>query len=92
MRVHLGVWGSFIHTLLIPESMKCNSQASFLARTFANLCLSREPKAKVVTVLNFIWSHLILRKCHHNEHLVRSLFIKYHYLILNDNEHDTLFV
>jgi hypothetical protein len=30
-------------------SMKCESQASLLARTLASLCLVREPKAKVVT-------------------------------------------
>jgi hypothetical protein len=29
--------------------MKCDSQASFLACTFASLCLDCEPKAKVAT-------------------------------------------
>jgi hypothetical protein len=29
--------------------MKCDSLASFLARTFVSLCLGREPKAKVET-------------------------------------------
>jgi hypothetical protein len=31
--------------------MRCDSQASFLAQTFATPCLGREPKAKVVTNL-----------------------------------------
>jgi len=29
--------------------MKCDSQASLLAHTFASPCLGREPKAKVET-------------------------------------------
>jgi len=29
--------------------MKCDSHASFLARTFVNACLDRKPKARVVT-------------------------------------------
>jgi len=29
--------------------MKCDSQSSFLARTFASPCLGHEPKVKVVT-------------------------------------------
>jgi hypothetical protein len=29
--------------------MKCDSQASLLARTFASLCFGRKPKVKVVT-------------------------------------------
>ncbi len=32
-----------------PRSMKCDSQASFLARTFVSPCLGREPKAKIAT-------------------------------------------
>jgi hypothetical protein len=47
---HLGVWG--VHSLTlsyIHESMKCDSWASLLARTFTSLCLGREPKAKVAT-------------------------------------------
>jgi hypothetical protein len=28
--------------------MKCDSQASLLARTFSSLCFGREPKARVV--------------------------------------------
>jgi len=31
-------------------SMKCDSRASFLARTFASPCLGHEPKAKVMTL------------------------------------------
>ncbi len=41
-----------VHSLTLsytPESMKCDSQTSFLARTFANPCLGREPRAKVAT-------------------------------------------
>jgi hypothetical protein len=30
--------------------MKCDSQASLLAHTFANLCLGPEPKARVATM------------------------------------------
>ncbi len=33
----------------IPKSMKCDSRASLLAHTFANLCFGCEPKARVVT-------------------------------------------
>jgi hypothetical protein len=35
----------------IPKNMRCDSQASFLARTLANLCLGRDPKARVATKL-----------------------------------------
>jgi hypothetical protein len=31
--------------------MKCDSQAPFLARTFANPCLGRKPKARVTTLM-----------------------------------------
>jgi hypothetical protein len=31
--------------------MKCDSWASFLAHTFASLCLGHEPKAKVATTM-----------------------------------------
>jgi len=34
-----------------PWSMRCDSQASFLARTFASHCLGCEPKVKVVTLI-----------------------------------------
>ncbi len=44
---HLGVHSfTFSHT---PRSMKCDSWASFLARTFASPCLGCEPKARVAT-------------------------------------------
>jgi len=45
---HLGVW-RFIssHTPTKPESMRCDSRASLLARTFASPCFGREPKARV---------------------------------------------
>jgi hypothetical protein len=49
VRVHLWVWG------FIPISMKCDSRDLLLAHTFANLCLSREPKAKVMTSRMSMW-------------------------------------
>jgi len=39
----------------IFESMKCDSHASLLARTFASPYLDYEPKAKVATQLNLIF-------------------------------------
>jgi hypothetical protein len=39
----------------IPKSMKCDSQASFLARTLVNLYLGREPKARVATITSIVW-------------------------------------
>jgi len=33
----------------IPQRMKCDSRASFLAYTLASPCLGREPKARVMT-------------------------------------------
>jgi hypothetical protein len=48
METHLGVWG--VHSLTlsyIPESMKWDSQASFLACTFVSPYFGREPKTKV---------------------------------------------
>jgi hypothetical protein len=47
--VHLGVWRFIPSLSYIPGNMKCDSWVSFLARTFANPCLGREPKARVVT-------------------------------------------
>jgi len=44
MRAHLGVWG--VHSLTLsytPGSMKCDSQASLLARTFVSPYLIRKP-------------------------------------------------
>jgi hypothetical protein len=37
----------------IPGSMRCDSRASFLARTLASPCLGREPKAKFTTTRMF---------------------------------------
>jgi hypothetical protein len=36
-----------------PGSMKCDSQASLLARTFASLCFGHKPKARVATTYAF---------------------------------------
>jgi hypothetical protein len=36
--------------------MECDSQASFLARTFVSLCLGCEPKARVATPKVFLKS------------------------------------
>ncbi len=41
-----------VHSLTFsctPKSMKCDSQASHLVRTFASLCLDYKPKVRVVT-------------------------------------------
>jgi hypothetical protein len=49
--VPLGVWGFISLTLFCnPGSMKCDSWASFLARTLVNPCVGREPKARVTTM------------------------------------------
>jgi hypothetical protein len=58
VRTHLGVWrcslGSVqVHSFTLshtPGSMKCDSRASLLARTFASPYLGCEPKAKVATI------------------------------------------
>jgi hypothetical protein len=62
--VHLGVWG--VHSLTlsyIPESMKCESWASFLVYTLSSPCFGREPKMKVVTTF----------KCVHTKNAFRSM-------------------
>jgi hypothetical protein len=46
---HLGVWGSFPHTLIHSWEHECDSQASFLAHTFASPYLDRKPKVNIVT-------------------------------------------
>jgi hypothetical protein len=50
-----------VHSLTLSHtlgSMKCDSWASFLTRTFASPCLGREPKAKVVTSNEMThWKH-----------------------------------
>jgi hypothetical protein len=51
--VHLGVWRFNSHTFEYsqpPRSMKCDSLASLLARTFVSPCLGHEPKARVPTL------------------------------------------
>jgi hypothetical protein len=60
MGAHFRVWG-FIpsHFSYTPGSMKCDSQASFLAYTFASPCLGREPKAKVMTL--YVFTYLLDR-------------------------------
>jgi hypothetical protein len=42
-------------------SIKCDSRASLLARTFTSPCISCEPKAKVVTTCthNYPWPNVI---------------------------------
>jgi hypothetical protein len=45
--------GSFPHTLCTPRSMWSDSQVSLLARNLPTPCLSREPKARVVTQMDF---------------------------------------
>jgi hypothetical protein len=42
--------GSFLTLSYTPESMKCDSWASFLARTFASPYFGHEPKAKLAKV------------------------------------------
>jgi len=44
-----------VHSLTlsyIPESMRCDCWASFLAHTFASPCFGRKPKVRVVTILD----------------------------------------
>jgi hypothetical protein len=55
------VW---VHSLTLsytPGSMKCDSQASLLARTFVSPCLGHEPKVKVATQ-NHEWNPKVLNK------------------------------
>jgi hypothetical protein len=49
MKAHLGVWGSFLHTLLHSWEHEMWLSSSLLARTFASPCLGYEPKARVAT-------------------------------------------
>jgi hypothetical protein len=53
MGIHLGVWGFILAFSYTPESMKCESQASFLAHTFASPCLGHKPNVRVMTILLF---------------------------------------
>jgi hypothetical protein len=47
--VHLGMCGFIPSHSPTPRNIRCDSQASFLARTLASLYPGREPKAKVAT-------------------------------------------
>jgi hypothetical protein len=47
--IHLGLWGFICSLSYSFESMKCDSRASLLARTFTSPCLGHEPKARVAT-------------------------------------------
>ncbi len=51
MASHLGVWRLVPSLSYTPKIMRCDFQASFLARTLASRCFGHEPKAKVVTYL-----------------------------------------
>jgi len=61
VRVHLGVWR------FIPESMRCDSRASFSTCNLASPCLGHEPKVRVA-----IFEH-------HIKQLISNLFIPYFY-------------
>ncbi len=52
---HLGVWRFIPSHSPIPRSMKCDSRASHLARTFASPCFGRKPKARVATLINIMY-------------------------------------
>jgi len=54
--------GSFPHTFHTLGSVKCDSQASFLACTFASPCLGHEPKARVATLIKYASPMRILPK------------------------------
>jgi hypothetical protein len=60
-----------VHPLTLsytPGSMKYDSRVSLLARTLASLCLGREPKAKVATIM------VDIRFVHYwNKHLTHML-------------------
>jgi len=52
-----------VHSLTLSHTlgnMKCDSQASLLAHTFASPCLGREPKGRVTTHER-LWHHLHLK-------------------------------
>jgi len=78
---HLGMW-KFIPSLShTPENMKCDSQASFLACTFASLCLGCEPKARAMTnFICFLHSHnRFSLTCKHNSIQRKRLHIGIHH-------------
>jgi hypothetical protein len=70
--LQLPKWNSFqsvgVHSLTlsyIPGNMKCDSQASTLAYTFASPCLGYEPKVRIVTM-----------KCHKHKNNQNKIFPK----------------
>jgi hypothetical protein len=55
---NLQSWSSLgsvgVHSLTLSytfRNLKCDSRASFLARTFTSPCFGRKPKARVATIL-----------------------------------------
>jgi hypothetical protein len=69
------VWVRSFTFSYTPKSMKCDSWASLLAYTFANLCLGREPKVRVVTNWAYIWNDFI---CIHFKTFKFTSFIEKH--------------
>jgi len=51
------VWVHSCTLSYTPKNMKCDFQASLLARTFASPCLGCNPKARVAT--NHVYSYVI---------------------------------
>ncbi len=58
VRNQIGSLGSVrVHSFTLsytPMNMKCDSQVSFLARTLTSPCLSRKPKARVMTITSLV--------------------------------------
>jgi hypothetical protein len=54
------VWVHSFTFSYTPENMKCDSQASFSARTFASLCFGCKPKIKVATFWGTFGSNIIV--------------------------------
>jgi hypothetical protein len=52
--------GSFPHTSHPFGRMKCDSQASLLAHTFASPCLGHEPKIRVTTMCILYYNSLVI--------------------------------
>ncbi len=67
-----------VHSLTFsytPKTMKCDSQASLLACTFASSCFGREPKARVAT------HHLFVDLLHtHTQHTSQTWKLKHELL------------
>jgi len=62
-----------VHSLTLfhtPKSMKCDSQASLLARTFASLCIGHEHNnlydCWAIFIFLWNWSILVLTWCYEN--------------------------